>query len=155
MGYILLQLSSISWAKWRPTRHLLLFYCERIRDSNISGTRQRRTFRAFKLLPSPRVVVEEEERGTSKRFTCQFHRWTYDSNGTLVGLPKAEHFGELESERKGLIELPSEERHGLLWVHPDPSGVIDIGEMLTDNLIEELESWDLHELEHLEMIRTT
>ena len=95
------------------------------------------------------VVVEEQERGTSKRFTCQFHRWTYDSNGTLVGLPKAEHFGEIETERKGLIELPSEERFGLLWVHPNPNGLIDIGEMLTDNLIEELESWNLHELEHL------
>ncbi len=95
------------------------------------------------------VVVEEEERGISKRFTCRFHRWTYDSSGTLVGLPKAEHFGEVEAERKGLIELPSEERYGLLWVHPDPNGVIDLDEVLTGELLEELKTWNLGELEHL------
>jgi len=95
------------------------------------------------------VVVEEKERGVSKRFTCRFHRWTYDSNGTLVGLPKTEHFGDPEPERKALIELPSEERHGLLWVHPDPNGEIDLEGLLTKKLIDELETWNLDQLEHL------
>ena len=29
---------------------------------------------------------------------CQFHRWTYDTAGTLVGIPKSEHFGELDTD---------------------------------------------------------
>ena len=33
------------------------------------------------------VIVEQRDRGEARRFTCQFHRWTYDSEGTLVGLP--------------------------------------------------------------------
>ena len=95
------------------------------------------------------VVVEEEKRGISKRFTCQFHRWTYDANGTLVGLPKQEHFGELETEEFGLLELPSEERDGLLWVHPDPDGQIDLENLLTPKLLSELETWNLQELDFL------
>ena len=95
------------------------------------------------------VVVEEEERGISKRFTCQFHRWTYDANGVLVGLPKQEHFGEIETEKFGLLELPSEERHGLLWVHPDPNGQIDLEHLLTPQLLLELKTWNLQELDFL------
>jgi len=95
------------------------------------------------------VVVEEKERGVAKRFTCQFHRWTYDANGVLVGLPKQEHFGEIETEKFGLLELPSEERHGLLWVHPDPNGQIDLENLLTPQLLLELETWNLQELDFL------
>jgi len=95
------------------------------------------------------VIVEDNERGTARRFTCRFHGWTYDVNGTLVGLPKSDHFGQPETETLGLIELPSEERHGLLWVHPDPNGVIDLQELLTEELLVELETWDLHELDYL------
>ena len=95
------------------------------------------------------MVVEEEERGISKRFTCQFHRWTYDANGVLVGLPKQEHFGEIETEKFGLLELPSEERHGLLWVHPDPNGQIDLEHLLTPQLLLELKTWNLQELDFL------
>ena len=69
-------------------------------------------FRAFVNVCSHRgVVLEEAERGETRRFTCQFHRWTYDTAGTLVGVPKSEHFGELDTDCFGLVELPSEERH--------------------------------------------
>ncbi len=95
------------------------------------------------------VVVEEEERGLSKRFTCQFHRWTYDVNGTLVGLPKSEHFGQIETKDMGLVELPSEERYGLLWVHPNPDGEINLETLLTEKLLSELEQWKLNELDFL------
>ena len=95
------------------------------------------------------VIVEEDERGTSRRFTCRFHRWTYDVNGSLVGLPKSDHFGQPETETLGLVELPSEERHGLLWVHPNPNGVIDLQELLTEELLVELETWNLDKLDYL------
>ena len=107
-------------------------------------------FRAFVNSCSHRgAVLEEEERGETRRFTCRFHRWTYGTDGTLVGVPKSEHFGNLDTNCFGLIELPSEERHGLLWIHPDPEGAIDLEEQLGENLDAELALWNFEELQYL------
>ena len=108
------------------------------------------TFRAFVNSCRHRgVIVEQRDRGEARRFTCQFHRWTYDSEGTLVGLPKQEHFGEVDMNELGLLELPSLEKFGMLWVHPDPTGQINLKELLTQELLDELSLWNLGELEYL------
>ena len=95
------------------------------------------------------AVVVEERRGTARRFTCPFHNWTYGTDGALVGLPKRDHFGEIDTACRGLVELPAAEQYGLLWVHPDPDGAIDVDALLGDELADELESWDLEELSQL------
>ena len=90
--------------------------------------------------------VVEDERGAARRFTCRFHNWTYDTGGDLVGLPKRDHFGEIDMSCHGLIRLPAVEQHGLLIVHPDPDGVIDVEALLTPEFADELASWRLDEL---------
>ena len=95
------------------------------------------------------VVVEERRRGTARRFTCPFHNWAYDTAGALVGVPKPEHFGDIDRSCLGLVELPAAERHGLLVVHPQPGGAVDVDRMLGAELAAELESWRLDELGHL------
>ena len=95
------------------------------------------------------VVVERRDRGTTRRFTCEFHSWTYDLGGTLVGLPKADHFGDVDRSCLGLVELPAVERHGLLVVHPRTEGAIDVDDLLGPELTAELASWDLERLTHL------
>lgn len=92
------------------------------------------------------TLVVEDERGSAKRFTCRFHNWTYDNGGALVGLPKHDHFGEIDMACHGLIRLPAVEKHGLLFVHPDPHGVINVDDLLTPALADELKSWKLDEL---------
>lgn len=92
------------------------------------------------------ALVLEEEHGTSRRFTCRFHNWSYDTSGELVGVPKRDHFGDIDLSCTGLIRLPAIEKYGLLFVHPDPDGVIDVDELLTAELAQELESWKLGEL---------
>jgi len=92
------------------------------------------------------VVVETAVSGTKRRFTCPFHAWTYDIGGALVGVPKAEHFGEIDRSCHGLRELPSEERHGLLFVHPDPDGVIDLDHLLGEWFNDEFPTWNFGEL---------
>ena len=52
--------------------------------------------------------------GETRRFTCPFHAWTYDLDGTLVGLPTAEAFDGMCREEKGLVELPVAEGYGLV-----------------------------------------
>ncbi len=89
------------------------------------------------------------ECGTKRRFTCPFHAWTYDTGGALVGYPKTEHFGEVDMECMGLRELPAEERHGLLFVHPDVDGEIDLDHLLGEWFNDEFVSWKFGELEPL------
>ena len=92
------------------------------------------------------TLVVDDERGSARRFTCRFHNWTYDNSGALVGLPKHDHFGEIDMACHGLVRLPAVEMHGLLFVHPDPRGVINVDELLTRELADELKSWKLDEL---------
>jgi len=92
------------------------------------------------------TLVVNDERGSARRFTCRFHNWTYDNSGALVGLPKHDHFGEIDMACHGLVRLPAVEMHGLLFVHPDPQGVINVDELLTRELADELKSWKLDEL---------
>ena len=49
----------------------------------------------------------------------------------------------------GLLELPSLEKFGMLWVHPDPIGQINLKKLLTQELLDELSLWNLGELEYL------
>ena len=80
--------------------------------------------------------------GEAKRFTCPFHAWTYSNEGELLRIPRAEDFGPLDTVCNGLVELPSAESQGLLWVHPNPEGELDTGE-LSGALSCELAGWRL------------
>jgi phenylpropionate dioxygenase-like ring-hydroxylating dioxygenase large terminal subunit len=108
------------------------------------------TFRAFVNTCRHRgVILEESPRGDARRFVCPFHNWTYATDGALVGLPKQEHVGITDTSCLGLVELPSVESDGLLWVHPNPEGELDVAALLGDDLSGELEHWDLGGLEYL------
>lgn len=84
--------------------------------------------------------VASEERGTSKHFMCPFHNWTYTNAGELVGISRERDFGKVDRSCNGLVELPAEERYGLLFVHPQVGGVLDV-EKLLGELAPEFESW--------------
>ena len=94
--------------------------------------------------------VVDEPRGATRRFTCPFHNWSYATDGSLAGIPKADHFGDIDLSCHGLVRLPAVERHGLLWVHPDPAGSIDVDALLTPQLADELDHWNLGELAELD-----
>ncbi|MEM9036703.1 MAG: SRPBCC family protein [Actinomycetota bacterium] len=96
------------------------------------------------------AVLVEELRGTSRRLVCPFHAWTYDHAGTLVGLPKRDHFGDVDAECLSLVELPALEWNGLLYVHPEPDGEIDPASMFPDDLAAELAEWNYGELTFLD-----
>ena len=83
--------------------------------------------------------------GEKTRFACPFHRWTYDNEGALVAIPQEGHFGAIDKSCHGLIELPMAERDGLLWVHPEPGGELDL-DLLLGDLAPELASWNLGNL---------
>lgn len=103
-------------------------------------------FRAFLNACRHRgVQLVTEERGKKVRFACPFHRWTYDNAGKLVAIPQADHFGAIDKDKFGLIELPAEEKYGLLYVHPKPDGAVDVDALL-GGLAPEIANWKFGKL---------
>ena len=86
--------------------------------------------------------LTSEQCGEQEHFVCPFHNWTYKNTGELVGIAREQDFGNIDRTQFGLIELPSAEKHGLLWVHPDPHGNLD-PELLLGELGPEIDSWNL------------
>lgn len=85
-------------------------------------------------------MVEHARRGKKLRFSCPFHAWTYDSAGALVGVPLQEQVGAIDRSCLGLIELPSIERYGFIWAHPDPQGAID-ADSLFEGVADDFAHW--------------
>ncbi len=77
-----------------------------------------------------RVVTTCDDR---KRMTCRFHGWTFDLEGTLIGLPGKEGFAGLDRAEHGLIAVPIAEWAGMIFVRGDPDGgPIDVAAHLGD-----------------------
>ena len=103
-------------------------------------------FRAFLNACRHRGVrVESEPRGKRMRFACPFHKWTYDNCGSLIAIPQEDHFGAVDKSCRGLVELPSCEKYGLLWLHPQPEGDLNVDELL-GALAPELEGWNFNKM---------
>lgn len=64
--------------------------------------------------------------GNARRFSCPYHAWVYDSKGQLVGMPLRDRFDGFDFAAYGLVELPTEERHGFVWVVLQPDHPIDV-----------------------------
>jgi choline monooxygenase len=64
--------------------------------------------------------------GTARAFSCPYHAWTYNTKGQLIGTPLPNRNASLDYRRLGLVELPSEERHGFIWVVLTPGHAIDV-----------------------------
>lgn len=63
-----------------------------------------------------------KECGRKARMTCPFHAWTYGLDGKLIGLPGKEGFEGLDKDSLGLVEVPTAEWHGLIFVRADADG---------------------------------
>ena len=72
--------------------------------------------------------VTSEPCGSTRRFTCPYHSWSYDTQGTLVGVPGRDSFGEIDFT--GLVELPTEERVGAVFSCLDASADLDLDSWL-------------------------
>jgi phenylpropionate dioxygenase-like ring-hydroxylating dioxygenase large terminal subunit len=84
-----------------------------------------------------------EGRGTGDRVTCPYHAWSYSSKGELVGVPRGpQSFTDMCRDDRGLVAVPSVERHGMIWVRLDPGGAIDIDAFLGD-FGPELAGWEM------------
>jgi choline monooxygenase len=104
--------------------------------------------RAFLNYCRHRGAKPAEGCGNARRFACPYHAWTYDSGGQLVGLPGQDGFPDIDRSAYGLVELPSEERHGFVWVVLTVGAPIDVAAHLGP-LDDELGGWGYERFEPL------
>ncbi len=81
---------------------------------------------------------------------CPYHGWTYKLSGELRHMPHADAFDRCEPGGRARVALPSEERHGLVWVVPEPGGTLELDGWL-GGLDGEL---PFYEIDRLQLFRT-
>ena len=62
-------------------------------------------------------ALTEAETGNTRAFTCNFHGWTFDPNGTLVNLPGECQFFDFDRGQKGLLPVAIETWQGFIFVN--------------------------------------
>lgn len=92
------------------------------------------------------AVVVAEGSGNGSRFTCPYHAWSYDGEGSLVGIYKQKDFGKIDKTCHGLTPLPVFERAGIIWGALTPKCSIDFDRFLSgyDEVLEGLGLADAH-----------
>ncbi|HEY5400755.1 MAG TPA: aromatic ring-hydroxylating dioxygenase subunit alpha [Trebonia sp.] len=100
------------------------------------------TVRSFANACRHRGVRVADGAGPVKKFTCPFHAWTYDLDGSLFRIPIADAFSGMCFERKGLIELPVTEGYGLIVGRLRPGAPVDMDDYLGPGLADELAMLD-------------
>jgi phenylpropionate dioxygenase-like ring-hydroxylating dioxygenase large terminal subunit len=79
------------------------------------------------------ALLEKEECGRVRLFSCPYHRWSYNTDGTLRTVTRDGTFGEVDRQAHGLVELPTEERHGLVWLIDEATAAIDVAQWLGED----------------------
>ena len=95
-------------------------------------------------------LVESSGSGEGLRvFSCPYHAWTYETDGTLRSRPAAEHAFDDVAINCDLLSRPVAEKHGLIYVRAEGDEPIDIDAALSgaqDDLADfGLEDWVLIE----------
>ncbi|MCF8610138.1 Rieske 2Fe-2S domain-containing protein [Gordonia sp. HY285] len=76
------------------------------------------------------ALLEDREKGRCRIFSCPYHRWSYDPDGSLRTITRDTTFGDVDRSEHGLIEIPVQERHGFIWVIDNANATIDVADWL-------------------------
>ena len=63
--------------------------------------------------------IVTERSGNRRRFTCPYHGWSYDREGTLKGIRDPEDFHDLDMSQRGLVDIRCESFGNLIFVNFD------------------------------------
>jgi len=62
-----------------------------------------------------------DEKGSCRGFlTCNFHSWTYNTEGRLTWVPDEENFFDLQKSEQGLTPVATDIWEGFIFIHLDP-----------------------------------
>ncbi len=71
-------------------------------------------------------LVAERGQTRLRSLVCPYHQWTYGLDGQLRNIPLKESFGVIDPDQLGLVQLPTEVRHGLVWIQATPGKTMDL-----------------------------
>lgn len=71
-------------------------------------------------------LLQEEGQTRVRSLVCPYHQWTYGLDGQLRNIPRAESFEALDMAELGLVRLPTEVRHGIIWVQATPNRAMNL-----------------------------
>jgi phenylpropionate dioxygenase-like ring-hydroxylating dioxygenase large terminal subunit len=66
--------------------------------------------------------VTRDDCGTARRLTCQYHSWSYGTDGALKAVPDARSFAGLDTASLGLVPVRCETWEGWVFVSEAPEG---------------------------------
>lgn len=92
------------------------------------------------------AMVEKEEKGRSRLFSCPYHRWSYDTDGTLRTITRENTFGDADCAERNLVQLPTEERHGFVWIVDNADATINVADWLGPEMDEIMGSYGLDKM---------
>lgn len=64
--------------------------------------------------------VTRDECGTAKRLTCQYHSWSYGTDGELKAVPDERSFKDINKDELGLVPVRCEVNDGFVFISEDP-----------------------------------
>ena len=76
-------------------------------------------------------VVGEDKGHCGKAFICPFHGWSYNLDGTLKNIPKADSFPQIDKQQFGLKSIDCEVWHGMIFIRFGGDGA-SIAELFAD-----------------------
>lgn len=77
-------------------------------------------------------LVEDTGPVNLRSFVCRYHQWTYGLDGKLRNIPLEESFADIDPGDFNLVSLPTEVRHGLVWMQATPGADMDLDSFLSD-----------------------
>ena len=75
---------------------------------------------------------DEETSGTCRQFTCKYHGWRYDLDGSLTFVQQESEFFDLDKDDYGLVPVQTEVWEGFIFVNLDPDNTMSVKEYLGD-----------------------
>ncbi|MEZ5272517.1 MAG: aromatic ring-hydroxylating dioxygenase subunit alpha [Ilumatobacteraceae bacterium] len=94
----------------------------------------------------PAIVTEWSGCG-SRRFTCPYHGWVYDTTGKLVGVPEREDFDPVHLAGVRSPEVAAEEWGGWVWINlSGPDAPTTLAEALGAEIMADLGAFRMEDM---------
>lgn len=99
------------------------------------------------------ILVADSNCGSSRFFKCPFHAWSYNTDGSIKGVPYAENFPQFKDgipkDELGLTEVSTDYWGGWVWFHMNESPQ-PLAEFLGSEFTQQLAPYELENMRLLE-----
>jgi phenylpropionate dioxygenase-like ring-hydroxylating dioxygenase large terminal subunit len=90
-------------------------------------------------------VLCDAAKGRTPKFTCPYHLWTFDLDGSLFAVARPDLVGPIDKAEHHLHEVPVDTAFGFIFLNPDPQAP-PLAEFLGSEVVERLSAYRLDEM---------